>query len=79
MNKLRLKQWAAALLAAAAMTAIAASGMLSAAENTVSDTLYQRPAATDGEIVIIGMDQYALDQLGPLPWPRWYIDRKSVV
>ena len=73
MKKVNLKQWAAALLAAAAMAAIAASGVLSAAENAVSDALYQRPAATDGEIVIIGMDQYALDQLGPLPWPRWYM------
>ena len=69
MKKQTLKQWAAALLAAAAMTGIAASGVLSTAENTVSDALYQHPVATDGEIVIIGMDQYALEMLGPLPWP----------
>lgn len=73
MKKQTLKQWAAALLAAAAMTGIAASGVLSTAENTVSDALYQHPAATDGEIVIIGMDQYALEMLGPLPWPRSYM------
>lgn len=73
MKKQTLKQWAAALLAAAAMTGIAASGILSTAENTVSDALYQHPAATDGEIVIIGMDQYALEMLGPLPWPRSYM------
>ena len=73
MKKINLKQWAAALLAAAAMTAVAASGVLSTAESAASDALYQHPVATDGEIVIIGMDQYALDQLGPLPWPRQYM------
>ena len=73
MKKISLKQWAAALLAAAAMTAVAASGVLSTAESAASDALYQHPVATDGEIVIIGMDQYALDQLGPLPWPRQYM------
>jgi len=71
--KQQLKTLLTALLAAAAMTTIAASGVLSAAENALSDKLYQHPSATDGEIVIIGMDQYALDQLGPLPWPRWYM------
>ena len=73
MKKINLKQWAAALLAAVAMTGVAASGVLSTAESTVSDALYQHPIATDGEIVIIGMDQYALDALGPLPWPRQYM------
>ena len=73
MTKQRLKRWAAALLAAAAMTAVAASGILRTAESAVSDALYQHPVATDGEIVIIGMDQYALDQLGPMPWPRSYM------
>ena len=73
MKKINLKQWAAALLAAAAMTAVAASGVLSTAESAASDALYQHPVATDGEIVIIGMDQYALDVLGPLPWPRAYM------
>ena len=73
MKKETLKHWAAALLAAAALTAVAASGILGAAENAACDALYQHPAATDGEIVIIGMDQYALEALGPLPWPRWYM------
>ena len=71
--KQHLKTLVSALLAAAVMTGIAASGVLHAAESAVSDKLYQRPAATDGEIVIIGMDQYALEVLGPLPWPRSYM------
>ena len=73
MKKQSVKQWTAALLAAVAMTAVAASGVLSTAESTASDALFQHAVATDGEIVIIGMDQYSLDQLGPLPWPRSYM------
>lgn len=73
MKKQTLKQWAAALLAAAIMTCVAASGVLSTVEHTASDALYQHPVATDGEIVIIGMDQYALEMLGPMPWPRSYM------
>ena len=55
------------------MTCVAASGVLSTVEHTASDALYQYPVATDGEIVIIGMDQYALEMLGPMPWPRSYM------
>ena len=55
------------------MTVVAASGLLRSVDNTVSDALYQQPSATDGEIVVIGMDQYALDLLGPMPWPRDYM------
>ncbi|MBQ3076232.1 MAG: CHASE2 domain-containing protein, partial [Clostridia bacterium] len=72
MNK-TLKSVAAALAVAAALTLVAASGLLDRADWAVSDALYQRPAATDGEIVVIGMDQVALDALGPLPWPRSYM------
>lgn len=62
-----------ALAIASVFTGIAASGILRTADNTVSDALYQQPSATDGEIVVIGMDQYALDVLGPMPWPRDYM------
>lgn len=62
-----------ALACAAAMTALAASGFLSAADGAASDRLYQRPGGTDGEIVVIGIDQRALEELGPFPWPREYM------
>lgn len=64
---------AAAFAVAAAMTAIAASGVLDAADGAASDRIYQRPRGTDGEIVVIGMDQRALEELGPMPWPRSYM------
>ncbi|MBE7009782.1 MAG: adenylate/guanylate cyclase domain-containing protein [Ruminococcaceae bacterium] len=64
---------AVAIAAAAAMTALAASGLLDAADGSASDALYQHQNGTDGEIVVIGMDQRALEELGPLPWPRSYV------
>ena len=60
----------ACLLAAAAITAAAGLGLLYSPDNTVSDALYQRARPTDGEIVIIGMDQRATDEFGPMPWNR---------
>lgn len=71
--KLKTKAVVATLAVAVLMTLTAAFGLLRSADNTVSDALYQQPSATDGEIVVIGMDQYALDLLGPMPWPRDYM------
>lgn len=68
-----LLRLAIALAVAAAMTVLAASGLLDSVDGAASDALYQRPAATDGEIVVIGMDQRALEELGPMPWPRDYM------
>ncbi len=65
-----LKRILAAVLAAAALTAPAALGLLRDQDLTVSDALYQSPAAGDVPIVVVGMDQRAVDALGPLPWPR---------
>ncbi len=69
-NLLRLL---ASFLAAAALTAVAGLGWLGGADSAVSDALYQQPAGADGEIVVIGIDRRALDELGPLPWPRNYM------
>ena len=68
-----MNRWAAALAVAALITAAAGFGLLDSLDGTASDRLYQRPAATDGEIVVVGMDQRALDALGPWPWPRSYM------
>ena len=62
-----------ALLAAAALTAIAGLGLLDGADGSASDRIYQRPDGADGEIVVIGIDRRALEELGPLPWPRSYM------
>lgn len=68
-----IRTLAASLAVAALFTAVAGFGLLDSPDGTVSDALYQRPAAADGEIVVIGMDQRALDALGPMPWPRSYM------
>ena len=71
--KLPIRTLAASLAVAALFTAVAGFALLDSADGSVSDALYQRPAAADGEIVVIGMDQRALDALGPMPWPRSYM------
>ena len=70
MNNKRLRNLIIDLLIAAVLTAIAASGVLRAPDGVVSDAFYQHRSATDGQIVILGMDQRALEELGPMPWPR---------
>ena len=58
------------ILIAAVITAAAGLGLLYSPDNTVSDRLYQRASPTDGTVVIIGMDQRATDEFGPMPWNR---------
>ncbi|MBR1628243.1 MAG: adenylate/guanylate cyclase domain-containing protein [Lachnospiraceae bacterium] len=58
------------LVAAALFTWITQVGILDTANGVVSDGLYQRAKATDGTIVVIGIDQRAIESLGPLPWSR---------
>ena len=73
MSKKLLSSMAASFLVALLLTATAGLGLLSNLDGAVSDALYHSPVATDGEIVVIGMDQASLDVLGPMPWPRSYM------
>ncbi len=66
----KLRKLLLPLLAAVLFSALFFSGWLYSADAAVSDRLYQHPVATDGEIIVIGMDQRAVDMLGPMPWPR---------
>jgi len=70
MKNKALKKIIVSALAAAALAAACLLGLLDRADSVFSDRLYNRPEAGDGEIVIIGMDQAALDEFGPMPWPR---------
>lgn len=71
------RKWAVklitAVLASALFCTIAGLGFLYGPDNTLSDLLYQRENVTDGEIIVVGMDQKAMDELGPMPWPRYYV------
>ncbi len=51
-------------------TFIAWDGLLYIPDGYVSDALYQSTGAADGQIVLIGIDEKALDEIGPLPWDR---------
>ncbi|MBR6477963.1 MAG: adenylate/guanylate cyclase domain-containing protein, partial [Lachnospiraceae bacterium] len=61
---------AAAVLAAGLFCLIAGSGALYQMDNVVSDALYQSEEATDNEIMVVGMDQRAMIELGAWPWSR---------
>ena len=65
-----LKKLVISLVVAALCCAAALSGVLFSVDAAAGDALYQHAKATDGEIVVIGMDQRACDLLGPMPWPR---------
>ncbi len=59
-----------ALIVSAAFCIIAGSGILDRPDGVVSDALYQRERITDGVVSVVGIDQKALDEIGPLPWSR---------
>ena len=63
----------AAVALAVFLTGFIASGFLHSPDQYVSDRLYQSPSYSDGEIIVVGIDQRALDELGPMPWPRAYM------
>ena len=58
------------LLGAVILTAFCGSGMLYTPDNTISDQLFQRAGAVSEDIAVIGIDQYAIDQIGSYPWDR---------
>ena len=72
MKKPKLKSLLPALAAAAALTLLVWLGVLDRADLTACDAFYQQPYATDGKIVIIGIDQKALEAYGP--YQEWCRD-----
>ena len=71
---LEAKRIISAFLVAVLATAIAASGLLYRADNTLDDALYQQEQALDGNIFVIGIDARSLEVLGPFhTWSRDYM------
>lgn len=66
-----------ALLTAGALTLLAALGVLNTPDCAASDALYQKRSAADGEIVIVGIDDRAIEELGP--YGQWNRDIISMV
>lgn len=58
-----------ALSAAACLTLLAWAGVLEKADLTASDSLYQSRRASEEYIVLVGIDQRALEELGP--YSQW--------
>ncbi|MCR4621570.1 MAG: SpoIIE family protein phosphatase [Clostridiales bacterium] len=54
-----------ALAAALAVTAVLFTGVLNRVDKWVQDLLYQRGGVPSGEIVLIGIDEETLEELGP--------------
>ena len=67
----RLMFAAAAVLLLAAYTALIAGGLLSFADSALQDRFYQQEQASSGDVVLIGIDDRAIDELGPYStWGR---------
>ena len=64
------------VLAAAVFTAAAGFGVFYQTDMALSDSFYQRPEATDERIVIVGIDEEALQTIGPFQtWGRGVMAR----
>lgn len=66
-----------AVLIAAALTGLAALGILKYPDLAASDALYQARSAQDGEIVLVGIDQRAIEEIGP--YEEWGRDVMAMV
>ena len=71
-NKLLKNPLIISLLASAVVTLIiAGTGVLNRPDTIISDAWYQSPKALDGEIIVIGIDDRALNEIGPYStWTR---------
>ena len=59
------------LIASLAVTALIGAGALKRVDKWAQDSLFQQPGVTSGDIVIIGIDEEALEELGPYQtWDR---------
>lgn len=65
------RQFLYALIASAVVTAMIGAGLLRREDRWAQDWIFQRQGVTTTEIVIIGIDEEALDELGPYnTWDR---------
>ena len=69
MNK-KLKKLLVSIIFAGLISVLFYLGLFDRVDAIFSDPAYNRIEAADGEIVIIGMDQKAIEEFGPMPWPR---------
>ena len=71
MKQKTIRRAAAALICAAVFTAAALLGLFYNPDQMLSDALYQSPEALDGNIFVIGIDDRAMEDIGPYQtWGR---------
>ncbi len=71
MSKRSLRQILTSLLCAAIAAILCLSGILYRLDWQIADRLYQTPESLDGNIFIVGIDQRAIDDIGPYAsWER---------
>ncbi|MFI3173271.1 MAG: adenylate/guanylate cyclase domain-containing protein [Eubacteriales bacterium] len=68
------REWRVLIILAICVSALTMVISLSSGGSTLnnyfSDFLYDRTSPEQGECIVIGIDEYALDQLGSWPWSR---------
>lgn len=72
--KKKLKTFAVFLLLAGVMTIAAGTGLLQNADLAVSDLWYQSRSASDGDIILVGIDEKSLEKFGP--YSQW---RRNII
>ncbi len=71
MKNKRLRKILICLATALVMTALILAGVVNRLDQWIQDTVYQRAKSPDGQIVVIGIDDEALNRLGPYgTWDR---------
>lgn len=76
MDKRFMKAYLPWVICAGIFTIAAASGLFYGMDNRLSDALYQERRGTDDRIVLVGIDQRALEELGPFgTWDRSVLAR----
>ena len=71
MKQKTIQRAGASLLCAAVFTTAAGLGVFYSPDQMLSDSLYQTPEALDGNIFIIGIDDRAMEDIGPYQtWGR---------
>ncbi len=71
MKKILKNKIVSSMLVALAFTILVGSGIGYSLDHIVSDRWYQKPMASEGNIVLIGIDQKALSEIGPIQdWTR---------
>lgn len=65
------RQLLIALVSALAVALVCGAGALNRPDKWLQDTLYEHPEAVSGDVVVIGIDEKALEELGPYnTWDR---------